>query len=404
MKNLTHYNRLVLSVCLCSIVTFSNIYWLQPLLPLLRHSFECTPLAANLAMSAPLLGMGLGLLLFASLSDALGRCSILLAGTAAGLCVSLLLPMIENYSLFILLRFMQGALLAVCPAVAVPLLGEELRKSWLPTAVGFYIAANTLGGISSRLISGFCVEYLGSWQIAGYLIVCISAILLAVVFFILPKQRHFSTVKFKLKPSLAAFACHLRTPQLLLIYLLIGLAFGCFVNLFNYLMMVLEAAPYSLPSGIRSLMFVTFLGGTASASLAGKFAKKHGQLAGIATGLAIMLGANVLLSNSYLPVMIMGMVMTSFGFFFCHAQASTLVGRSVKSAKGSAQALYSLFYYSGASLGVFFLEPFYQSWGWQGVIASTSCTLLLCLGLLAIYQIRFGKAQSTIGKTVLQTA
>jgi YNFM family putative membrane transporter len=389
MKKLTHYNRLVLAVCLCSIVTFSNIYWLQPLLPVLQRGFKITLLEANLAMSAPLLGMGLGLLIFASISDSIGRRSILLGGMIAGLCISLLLPLIENYSLFLSLRFIQGALLSVCPAVAIPLLGEELRKSWLPAAVGFYIAANTIGGISSRLISGLSVDLLGSWQATGYVISAITVILFMVVYFIIPKQRHFSVQKFKLKPSLKTFASHLKRPQLLLIYIIIGLAFGCFVNLFSYLMTVLEGAPYHLPSSLRSLIFVTFLGGTTSASLAGKFSKKHGQLAGIATGIFIMLAANLLLNNSNLLLMIFGMIMMAFGFFFCHAQASTLVSRSVKKGKGSAQALYSLFYYSGASLGVFFIAPFYDRWGWQGVIGSTSIALIICLGLLAIYQAKF---------------
>lgn len=398
MKNLTHYNRLVVSVCLCSIVSFFNIYWLQPLIPLLQRGFEISLLAANLAMSAPLLGMGLGLLVFASWSDAVGRRAILFAGMAAGLCVSLLLPMVENYALFLTLRFIQGALLAVCPAVAIPLLGEELRKSWLPAAVGFYIAANTVGGISSRLISGVCAGYLDSWRDTGYVIALISTSLFVVVFFILPKQRHFTAVKYKLKPSLNAFAGHLQRPQLLLIYIIIGLAFGCFVNLFSYLMIVLERAPYELPSGVRSLMFLTFLGGTASSSLAGKFSKKHGQLAGVATGIFIMLGANFILSSGHLPLMIAGMVMMAVGFFFCHAQASTLVGRSVKKGKGSAQALYSLFYYTGASLGVFLLDPFYQRWGWQGVLASTSIALCLCLGLLAIYQAKFSKQQKIMAQ------
>jgi len=390
MKHITHYNRLVFSICLCSIVTFSNIYWLQPLLPTLQRGFEISLLATNLSMSAPLLGMGLGLLVFASISDSIGRRSILLGGMIAGLCVSLLLPMIENYTLFLSLRFLQGALLSVCPAVAIPLLGEELRKSWLPAAVGFYIAANTIGGISSRLIGGICLDLLGSWQATGYVIVAITALLFTAVFFILPKQRHFSVQKFQLKASLKMFSSHLKRPQLLIIYLIIGLAFGCFVNLFSYLMSVLEGAPYQLPSGLRSLIFVTFLGGTFSASLAGKYSKKHGQLAGIATGIFIMLAANILLSNSHLPLMIIGMIMMAFGFFFCHAQASTLVSRSVKKGKGSAQALYSLFYYSGASLGIFFIAPFYERWGWQGVLTSTSSALVICLGLIAIYQVKYG--------------
>ncbi|MGB5445753.1 MAG: MFS transporter [Psychromonas sp.] len=389
MKNLTHYNRLVLSVCLCSVVTFFNIYWLQPLIPLVQQGFEVSLLSANLAMSAPLLGMGIGLLVSASWSDAVGRRTILLGGMIAGLAVSLVLPLVENYSLFLALRFIQGALLAVCPAVAIPLFGEELRKSWLPAAVGFYIASNSIGGISSRLISGIFSEYADSWRATGYLIAAISSCLFIVVFFILPKQRHFTPVKYQLKPSLKAFSGHLQRPQLLMVYIIIGLAFGSFVNLFSYLMTVLERAPYELPSGVRSLMFLTFLGGTASSSLAGKFSKKHGQLAGIATGICIMLAAIIILSNGYLPLMMIGMVMLAVGFFFCHAQASTLVGRSVKKGKGSAQALYSLFYYSGASLGVFVIDPFYQQWGWQGVLACTGIALCCCLTLLAIYQMKF---------------
>jgi YNFM family putative membrane transporter len=389
MKNLTHYNRLVISVCLCSIVTFSNIYWLQPLLPTLQQEFDISLLSANLAMSAPLLGMGLGLLVFASISDSIGRRSILLKGMIAGLCISLLLPLIENYTLFLSLRFIQGALLSVCPAVAIPLLGEELRKSWLPAAVGFYIASNTIGGLSSRLIAGSTVDLLGNWQVTGYVIAGITTLLFSIVFFIIPKQRHFTPEKFKLKPSLTTFVNHIKRPQLFIIYIIIGLAFGCFVNLFSYLMSVLEGDPYQLPSAVRSLIFITFLGGTTSASLAGKFSKKHGQLAGIGTGIFIMLSANILLSHNNLSIMIVGMIMMAFGFFFCHAQASTLVGRTVKKGKGSAQALYSLFYYTGASLGVFFIAPFYAQWGWQGVISSTSIALIICLALLLVYQMKF---------------
>lgn len=389
MNKLTHYNRLVFAVCLCSIVTFSNIYWLQPLLPTIQKSFEVSLLSANLTMSAPLFGMGLGLLVFASISDSIGRRIILLVGMIIGLLVSLILPMIENYSLFLVLRFAQGAFLSACPAVAIPLLSEELRKSWLPAAVGFYIAANSIGGISSRLIGGACADMLGSWQATGYVITAITTILFLIVYNIVPKQRHFRVEQFKLKPSLKMFVGHLQRPQLLIIYMIIGLVFGCFVNLLSYLMSVLGEAPYELPSSVRSLMFLSLLGGTTSASLAGKFSKKHGQLAGIATGVFIMLAANIFLSNSNLSLMVIGMIMMAFGFFFCHAQASTLVGRSVKKGKGSAQALYSLFYYSGASLGVFFIAPFYNKWGWQGVIGSTSMALITCLVLIAIYQVKY---------------
>lgn len=386
MKKSAHYSRVVICVCLFSIVTFSNIYWLQPLLPVIQKEFQVTSLAANLAMSAPLFGMGLGLLVFASLSDAIGRCKVMLVGTAIGLLVSLALPLVENYHLFLSLRFLQGMFLAVCPALAVPLMGEELRKSWLAGAVGFYVASNTLGGICSRIMGGLSAELLGNWAYAGYVIAGISAVLYGIIYYLLPTQRHFKPAPLKVGKCLKAYGFHLKNPQLVILYLLIGLAFGTFVNLSNYLMMVLSDYPYNLPSDIRSLMFLTLLGGTTSSSLAGKFAKRHSQIAGVAFGAIIMLMANFLMSWSNIYTMVIGMVMVSVGFFFCHAQASTLIGIKAKRSKGSAQALYSLFYYSGASLGVFFLEPFYQAWGWQGIMGATRIALALCILLVIIYQ------------------
>lgn len=386
MKKTAHYSRVVICVCLFSIVTFANIYWLQPLLPVIQKEFEVSSLAANLAMSAPLLGMGLGLLIFASVSDAIGRCKVLLVGTAIGLLVSVVLPLVHNYQLFLALRFLQGVFLAVTPALAVPLMGEELRKSWLAGAVGFYVASNTLGGICSRLLGGLSTEYLGNWSYAGYVIAGLSLVLYAIIYSLLPAQRHFKPAPLKVGKCLKAYGYHLKNPQLVILYLLIGLAFGTFVNLSNYLMLVLSEFPYNLPSDVRSLMFLTLLGGTTSSSLAGKFAKKHSQIAGVAFGAIIMLMANFLMSWANIYTMVIGMVMVSVGFFFCHAQASTLIGRKVTKSKGSAQALYSLFYYSGASLGVFFLEPFYQAWGWQGILGATRIALAVCILLVIIYQ------------------
>lgn len=386
MKKLSHYNRVVICVCLFSVVTFSNIYWLQPLLPVLQEEFNVTSLEANLAMSAPLFGIGLGLLFFASLSDAIGRCKVMLGGTAIGLLVSLALPWVDNYHVFLSLRFFQGMFLAVCPALAVPLMSEELRKNWFASAVGLYVASNTLGGICSRLIGGLSAELLGNWAYAGYMIAGVSVALYGVIYYLLPVQRHFKPAPLKVGKCLKAYGYHLKNPQLVVMYLFIGLAFGTFVNLSNYLMMVLSEYPYHLPSDIRSLMFLTLLGGTTSSSLAGQFAKKYSAVAGVAFGAVIMLLANFLMSWSSIPTLVVGMVMVSVGFFFCHAQASTLIGRKATKSKGSAQALYSLFYYSGASVGVFFLEPFYQSWGWQGILIATRIALAMCILLVIIYQ------------------
>ncbi|WP_222709921.1 MFS transporter [Reinekea thalattae] len=384
MKPLHHSQLITVSICLCSVVTFFNLYWVQPLLPLLQKDFGISSLGATLSISSALMGVGLGLLIFASWSDAIGRCKLLIIGTAGGLSITLIMPLIENYNVFIALRFIQGTLLAACPAVGVPLLGDELRKSWLAPAIGFYIAANSIGSVSSRLIAGLCASIGGSWQSAAMVVALLSMLLFAIVLYILPAQKRFKPTPFNLKDCLKSYQRHLRRPRLILLYVIISLMFGSFVNLFSFLMITLGAAPYELPSSILSLMFITFFGGTISASMAGNYAKKHGQISGVAIGIGIMLCANLFLLEGHLTAMVIGMIIMASGFFFGHAHASTLVGRSCKKHKGSAQALYSLFYYGGASAGAFVLDPFYQAWGWSGIVFGTSTAFIICLALIAI--------------------
>lgn len=394
MKKISRYQRYILCICLSSTIAFANIYWLQPLLPTLQQAFAISTIEANLAMSVPLLGLGVGLILFATLSDSIGRCIALLFGMGLGLCLSLMLPMVDNYSGFLSIRFLQGVCLASCPAVAIPLLAEELRKSWLSAAVGYYIAANTLGGLLSRIVGGIGAEYLGHWAAGGYVITGVSVILFIIVLYGLPKQKHFCATQFRFGRATKSYAMHLCRPQLLLIYIIICIGFGCYVNISNYLMMVLQDTPYNMPSDIRSMMFLTLLGGTTSSSLAGKFAQKHSQIGGVALGIGIMLFSVVLMSFNQLLFVVLGMIILAVGFFFCHANASALVGKSVKTAKGSAQALYSLFYYAGAGLGVFYFEPYFITSGWFGVLLSSGVMLVAALVLVAVYQLLMVKQRA----------
>ncbi len=63
-----------------------------------------------------------------------------------------------------------------------------------------------------------------------------------------------------------------------------------------------------------------------------------------------------------------GLTVNAFGFFLAHSMASSWVGRHAEQDRGSASALYLVFYYTGASLGGFWLEPFWWLGEWMGVV------------------------------------
>jgi YNFM family putative membrane transporter len=82
-----------------------------------------------------------------------------------------------------------------------------------------------------------------------------------------------------------------------------------------------------------------------------------------------------------LITIIVGLTINAVGFFLAHSMASSWVGRHAQRARGSASSLYLVFYYLGASLGGFYLEPFWARWQWSGVIAAS---LLVLLGTFSV--------------------
>ena len=67
--------------------------------------------------------------------------------------------------LLLVARGLVGVALAAVVAVAVAHLGDEVHPAELGTAIGVYVAGNTLGGISGRLIPGL-VEESSTWRVA----------------------------------------------------------------------------------------------------------------------------------------------------------------------------------------------------------------------------------------------
>ena len=75
-------------------------------------------------------------------------------------------------------RGLVGVSLAAVVAVAVAHLGDEVHPAELGTAIGVYVAGNTLGGISGRLIPGL-VEESSSWRAAVALLGVVALVAVA---------------------------------------------------------------------------------------------------------------------------------------------------------------------------------------------------------------------------------
>ncbi|APX93969.1 MFS transporter [Halomonas sp. 1513] len=374
--------RATLALCLGSFTVFINLYAPQPLLPELRQVFGISTLAAGLVMSVSTLALALALLVFGTLSDAIGRRGIMLVTLVLTTLCSLGLALAPNYPTLLALRAVQGFVLGGLPAVAIAWMGDEFDRRGLMLAVGLYISANTLGGIGGRVMGGFAAD-LGGWQASFATVGVVSVVCVALFWKLLPASRHFAPQPFRLTAALASIAGHLGNPLLLGAYLIGGLNFLIFINQYSYITFRLSEAPYGLATQWLGMVFVTYLGGTLGASLSGRAAQRLSQPRCMMLGIAIFAAGTLLTLAGSLAAIIIGLTVNAFGFFFAHSTASSWVGRQAKAARGSASALYLVFYYVGASLGGFYLEPFWQLAHWWGVALASWLVLAVTLALAA---------------------
>lgn len=376
------YHRTNLAFFAAGFVTFVTLYDMQPLLPEFAREFGVSPALSSLPLSVATATLSIAMLFAGTLSETLGRKQVMTAALVLSSLLTLLTSTSSDFGSLLGLRLLQGAVLAGLPAVAMAYLSEEMEASALGAAMGLYISGNAVGGMAGRLYTAAATD-LWSWQ-AALGSIGIFCLALSCFFVKSLPPSHLQRRPFRFRYLFSSLARHLGDPLLLCLYGISFMVMGSFVTLFNYLTFRLLAAPYGLSQSHVSLIFLVYLLGSLSASLAGGMVNRFGRRAIIRFSLLAMACGVLLTLATSLPGIVAGVAVFTVGFFGVHSVASSWVGRRATTAKAQASALYLFFYYLGSSIsgtvgGVFWLHG-----GWDGVVGLIVLLLLLAMILVAL--------------------
>ena len=370
--------------------TFALLYCVQPLLPELARVFRVSPTASSLALSIPTAGLGIGLLIGGSVSEVLGRKSVMCASLIASAILTIAAAVAPNWPLFLVARALAGFALSGLPAVAMAYVSEEFHPDASGLAMGLYIGGTGLGGMTGRLIAGFLTDAF-SWRWAlggiGGIALCSSVLFLA----LLPRSRHFTAHEPSVTELLATAKSHLRDPGLIRLYAMGFLLMGSNVSVFNYVTFRLVAPPYRLSQSAVGLIYLVYIFGIASSPFAGHLAGKRGSRAVLWVMVVAMLtGVSITLAHP-LWIVLAGFSLISFGYFGAHTVASAWIGRRAATGKALAASLYLFFYYAGASILGTATGKAWTEAGWPGVAAS----IVLVLGIGTVLSVRMRRMPET---------
>ena len=375
------YPRTNLALFLSGFSTFSLLYCVQPLLPVLADAFHVDAAQSSLALSLSTGLLAVSIALAGIVSASLGRKPVMVVSLCAAATLNLLAAAAPSWPLLLTARGLEGVALGGAPAIAMTYLAEEVHPEGLGFAMGLYVGGTALGGMAGRVLTGVADD-LGGWRLALAAIGILGLVSAAGFAALLPSSRNFVAQR-GLGPRFhaTAFARHLRHRGLPWLFATGFMTMGGFVTIYNYAGFRLVAAPYRLDQTEAGLIFTVYLFGMAGSSAAGALADRFGRWPVLVGGLTLFaLGVAVSLLQPLVAV-IMGVALVTAGFFVAHAVASGWVGALAQGEKGHAASLYLLAYYAGSSVMGSLGGVFWARGGWTGVAGFVAALLALAFAV-----------------------
>ncbi|WP_241656391.1 MFS transporter [Sphingomonas oligophenolica] len=360
------YRRLTLAMLFAGFSTFSLLYAVQPLLPLLAAQYRLSAEAASLAVSLATGPLAIGILLAGFVSDRVGRRPLMVAAMIAAGALSTAAALAPGWYALLGLRLLTGIALAGVPAVAMAYVAEEVDAASVGAAMGLYIAGSALGGMGGRLIASLIADVAGwRWALGG---VGVAGLAMAEAFRRLaPPSRRFVASAGRIGDLTRAAATLFGDRAMRLLFAEAFLLMGVFVTVYNYAGFRLLGPPYSLSQAAVGLVFLLYILGSISSAWFGSLAGRIGRRRVFWIPVVLLIAGVALTAAVPLALVIGGIAMTTVGFFGAHSIASAWVGRRALANRGQAAAFYLFFYYLGSSVlgsagGVAWTRA-----GWPGV-------------------------------------
>lgn len=366
----------------------SNLYYAQPLLPMIAEDLRVSAETAASVVTLTQAGYACGLVLIVPLGDIRERRHLIqtvLSINGLALCATGLAPSI----LFLQIAAFAVGLTTVAVQVIVPFAADLADDAKRGRAVGIVMGGLFTGILASRIVSGFVADIAGWRAIYGVAAVAIVLVII-VAQFELPLQRRMRSVTYRgalgLLPRLVLSEPHLRRRSLMG-----GLAMATLMAVWSTIAFPLSEAPFKLDEAAIGLLGLAGLVGVTGANLAGRSADKGHQLRTAIFGIVAMLGGLGLLSTGdrSLALIIAGILVLDYGPAALSITNQSLIYRLRPESRGAITTVYVSSVFIGASTGSLLGAISYVRWGLDGVcgvgaIATAGVAITLVVDELAL--------------------
>ncbi len=357
----------------------ANLYYIQPLLVDIAHSFSISESVVGIAATVAQLGYALGLLLIVPLGDALERRRLI---TTMLILVTLALiatAIAPSLPWLVIACFVLGVT-TVIPQIIIPLAASIATPGTRGRVVGTVMSGVLIGILLARTVSGFIGAQFGwrtmYWIAAGLML--LLALLLRVA---LPKNYPSTHLRyFQLLRSLGALIRE--EPVIREVSLFGAMAFGAFSVLWSTLAFFLSTPPYHYGSEVVGLFGLVGVAGALSATFVGRLADRLNirLITGIALAISVLAFVVFWLFGHWLFGLVIGVLLLDLGVQSTQVSNQTRIYSLNPEASNRLNTIYMVSYFIGGSLGTALATYGWSVARWNGVCTVGILMLVIALG------------------------
>ncbi|CAM5655257.1 MULTISPECIES: MFS transporter [Streptomyces] len=372
-------------------VTVSNIYFAQPLLDEIAHSFHTSASTAGVVATAGQLGYALGIVTVVPLADGarLRRLStVLLVITTTGLLAGAAAPSVALLGLAALV-LSAGTVLPQVIMPTVVSMAAEGNAGRVLAAVGTGL---TLGALLSRTVAGLVVEATGTWR-AGFVV---AAVATGALLLVLPQYMpEPPPTAARGKESYARLLGSL--PGLITQYASLRVSaalgatvFAAFSAFWSSLAFHLTAPPIGLGPAVIGLFGLFSVPGALAARYSGRLADRWGPLRVNVMALAAGALAFVLfaVAGRSLVLLAIGCNLLGFGTTSSQIANQARVFAAQPAIRARLNTVYIFSVFAGGAAGSAVAAASFSAAGWSGVVMTGLGFLLLAAVALTWHKVR----------------